>query len=87
MASVYAAQSDITAANADEKLTALADQSGAKGADTAACAAKPETVGRVQRSVALGASLEVTGTPTLFINGRKISNVAGLALRGAERSD
>ena len=76
--SVYGAQSDITAASADEKLTALAEQAGAKGADTAACAAKPETVGRVQRSVALGAALEVTGTPTLFINGRKISNVAGL---------
>lgn len=78
VASVYAAQNEITAATADEKLTALAEQSGAKGADTAACAAKPETVGRVQRSVALGTALEVTGTPTLFINGRKISNVAGL---------
>ncbi len=76
--SVYAAQSDITAATADEKLTALAEQAGAKGSDTAACAAKPETIARVQRSVALGAALEVTGTPTLFINGRKISNVAGL---------
>ena len=75
---VYDAQKEITAANADEKLTALADQTGVKGADTAACAAKPETVGRVQRSVALGASLEVNGTPTLFINGRKISNVGGL---------
>jgi protein-disulfide isomerase len=32
----------------------------------------------VQGSVALGASLEVNGTPTLFINGRKISNVGGL---------
>jgi protein-disulfide isomerase len=78
VASVYAAQNDITAATADEKLTALAEQAGAKGTDTAACAAKPETVARVQRSVALGTALEVTGTPTLFINGRKISNVAGL---------
>jgi protein-disulfide isomerase len=76
--SVYDAQKDISSANADEKLTALADQAGVKGADAATCAAKPETVGRVQRSVALGASLEVNGTPTLFINGRKISNVGGL---------
>lgn len=76
--SVYDAQKDITVATADEKLTALADQAGVKGADTAVCAAKPETTGRVQRSVALGASLEVNGTPTLFINGRKISNVGGL---------
>lgn len=76
--SVYQAQAEITAANADEKLTAFADQAGAKGSDVAACAAKPETAGRVQRSLALGVSLDVTGTPTLFINGRKISNVTAL---------
>src|SRR6266446_9816707 len=76
--SVYDAQKDITASNADEKLTALAEQSGAKGPATAACAAKSETATRVQQSVALGAALEVTGTPTLFVNGRKISNVSGL---------
>src|SRR5579862_6758997 len=78
VASVYAAQSDITASNADEKLTALADQAGVKGAEISACAAKPETATRVQHSLALGASLDVTGTPTLFVNGRKISNVGGL---------
>ena len=78
VASVYDAQKDITASNADEKLTALAEQAGAKGADTASCAAKPETATRVQQSIALGAALEVTGTPTLFVNGRKISNVSGL---------
>ena len=78
VASVYDAQKDISASNTDEKLTALAEQAGAKGSDTAACAAKPETVGRVQHSVALGTALEVTGTPTLFVNGRKISNVSGL---------
>src|ERR1700693_2704510 len=78
VASVYDAQNDITASNADEKLTAIAEQAGAKGPDTAACAAKPDTVARVQHSVALGTALEVTGTPTLFVNGRKISNVGGL---------
>ena len=76
--SVYDAQSDILASNADEKLTAMADKSGAKGSDIAACAAKPETTSRVEHSVALGKSVDVTGTPTLFINGRKIANVAAL---------
>ncbi len=76
--SVYDAQKEITATNADEKFTALAEQAGVKGSDIAACAAKPDTAGRVQHSLALGASLEVTSTPTLFINGRKISNVSGL---------
>jgi protein-disulfide isomerase len=77
-ASVYDSQKDITAANADEKLTALADKAGVKGPDTAACAAKPETMTRVQNSIALGTALEVTGTPTLFVNGRKIGNVSTL---------
>jgi len=32
----------------------------------------------VQHSIALGASVDVSSTPTLFINGRKISNVSGV---------
>lgn len=70
--SVYAAQNDITAANADEKLTGIADQAGVKGANAAACAAKPDTTTRVERSVAVGKSVNVNSTPTLFINGREI---------------
>jgi protein-disulfide isomerase len=70
----YETQSDITAENADEKLTALADGAGVKGADIAACAAKPETKAHVDASLALGKSVDVTGTPTLYINGRKIGS-------------
>jgi protein-disulfide isomerase len=70
--SVYAAQNDITADNADQKLTDLADQAGVKGQDITACAATPETEARVQESVKLGQSLEVNSTPTLFINGRPV---------------
>jgi len=73
--SVYSSQSDITAANADEKLTGLADSAGVKGADVAACAAKPETISHVEKSVALGKELNVDSTPTFFINGRKIPAV------------
>jgi protein-disulfide isomerase len=69
---IFAAQSEITAGNADEKLSGLADQAGVKGADMAACAAKPETIARVEQSVALGKTMDVTATPTMFINGRKI---------------
>lgn len=74
---VYNAQADITTANADEKLTALADQSGVKGSDIAECAAKPETTTRVQHSLDLGKALGVTGTPTAFINGRQM-NIGGM---------
>ncbi len=74
----FEAQTGITPENADAKLTALADQAGVKGTEIAACAAKPETAGRVQRSISLGQSVEITSTPTLFVNGRKISNVNGV---------
>jgi protein-disulfide isomerase len=70
--SVYESQDQITADNADQKLTELADKAGVKGTDIAACAAKPETQSRVEASVNLGKSLNVTGTPTLFINGRPV---------------
>ena len=70
--SVYDAQSTITAATADAKLTALADQAGVKGSEMAACAAKPETTTRIQRSETLGKELGVNATPTMFINGRDV---------------
>lgn len=70
----YETQQDITAENVDEKLTAIADGAGVKGADIAACAAKPETKAHVDTSIALGKSVDVTGTPTLYINGRKIGS-------------
>src|SRR6202158_1431960 len=74
IAKTYETQADITAENADEKLTALADAAGLKGADIAACAAKPETKAHVDTSMALGKAVDVNSTPTLFINGRKIGS-------------
>lgn len=85
VAKTYEAQSDITAENADEKLTALADASGVKGADIAGCATTPVTKAHIDASVALGKAVNVTGTPTLFINGRVIGNVSQVpaeALKG-----
>jgi len=69
---VFAVQEQITADNADEKLTGIADSSGAKGTDIAACAVKPETQARVEASVSLGKALGVNSTPTLFVNGRPV---------------
>ncbi len=85
IAKTYETQSDITAENADQKLTALADGAGVKGADIAACASQPATKARVDASIALGKSVNVNGTPTLFINGRTIGNVSQVpaeALKG-----
>ena len=78
VAKTYEAQSDITAANADEKLTAIADGAGVKGADIAACASTPVTKAHVDASLALGKAVNVTGTPTLYINGRSIGNIANV---------
>ncbi|MFZ1010124.1 MAG: DsbA family protein [Candidatus Sulfotelmatobacter sp.] len=85
VAKTYETQADITAENADEKLTALADGAGVKGADIAACATTPVTKAHVDASLALGKAVNVTGTPTLFINGRTIGNVGQVpadALKG-----
>jgi len=44
----------------------------------ATCAAKPETRARIEKSVALGQEVGVTGTPTVYVNGRRIGNVVGV---------
>jgi protein-disulfide isomerase len=70
----YETQAEITAENADEKLTALAEGAGVKGSEVAACATQPDTKARIDASIALGKKVDVSGTPTLFINGRKIGS-------------
>jgi len=65
-------QANITEANAEEKLKAIATASGANADQIAACAAKPDTKARIEASAALAKSVDVTGTPTLFINGQSV---------------
>jgi protein-disulfide isomerase len=72
VANTYEKQAEITADNADAKLTALADGAGVKGSEIAACVTQPETKSRIDASIALGKKVDVSGTPTLYINGRKI---------------
>ena len=72
IASVYEAQAEITAENADQKLTELADKAGVKGPAVAACSTQNDTQARVEASISLGKSLDVNSTPTLFINGRPV---------------
>ncbi|MGA2001333.1 MAG: DsbA family protein [Terriglobales bacterium] len=83
---VYGAQEQITAdtnnsedagKKAEAKLQELA-AAGVDGKKVAACAHQPATAERVKQSVALGKELEITGTPTLFIGGRRISNLGQL---------
>jgi protein-disulfide isomerase len=69
-------QSNITESNVDEKLQGIATAAGVKGDEIAACVAKPDTKARVEASMALGKSVDVNATPTLFINGRAVSPAA-----------
>jgi len=64
--------------NADEKLKAIATASGANGDEIAACAVKPDTKAKIEASIALGKSVGVTSTPTLFINGRNFPGAASV---------
>jgi protein-disulfide isomerase len=73
-------QANISEANADEKLKAIATASGANGGAVAACAAKPDTKAKVEASIALGKSVGVNSTPTLFINGRNLPGAAPVDL-------
>ncbi len=57
------------------RLKELAEQSGAGANKVAGCLADPATVKRIEDSMKLGKEMEVNSTPTLFVNGRKISNV------------
>jgi protein-disulfide isomerase len=66
-------QNNITEANADEKLKAIATASGVKADEIAACAGRADTKIRVEASLDLGKSVGVTGTPALFINGRSMA--------------
>jgi protein-disulfide isomerase len=75
--SVYDAQESITSANADAKLTELATAAGANGQQVATCSSSAPIKSKIDQSLALGKEVGVTGTPTLFLNGRKIQNVSG----------
>jgi|SRR5579863_1394986 len=72
IATVYEHQSEVNEQNVDTMLKGYVKDSGGNPDTIAACAAKPETEKRVQQSIDLGQKLDVTSTPTFFINGRRL---------------
>jgi protein-disulfide isomerase len=72
---VFNEQDQITEQNAPDKLNEIAKAAGADPNATASCAASPQAKTNVIQSYELGVANGVTGTPTLFINGRKIANI------------
>ncbi len=73
--SVYDDQGQITADNAPQRLRDLAAAAGVRPDAVAACAVKPATFVQINASLELGKSLGVSGTPTLFVNGRKMTTL------------
>jgi len=69
---VFENQGSIALATADDKLKEYATASGLDGEKIVACAASPATDDRVNKSIKLGQLLDVSATPSIFINGRLI---------------
>jgi len=69
---IYDAQDTITPENAWDKLLEIATQSGLKPDDYKSCIGNPETANQVKSTIEEGHSVDVTATPTTFINNRRI---------------
>lgn len=76
--SIFENQGGIALATADDKLKELAVAAGYDALEISRCAASPETDARVQKSLALGESLNINQTPTVFINGRAVLGMANI---------
>ncbi len=75
VASVYEAQPDITEATAVARFDQLATQAGADISAITTCTKNPEVAAKIQRSIDLGRAVGVGGTPTVYVNGRRIASV------------
>lgn len=82
---VFEHQEEINETNADEKLKIFANQLGADPQKTATCIADPKTAERIDASYKLGEELGVSGTPTVFINGRRVSGFANVEYEVVKR--
>ena len=71
IATVYEHQSEVNEQNVEQMLKGYVKDAGGNPDEIAACAAKPETEKRVRASMKLAENLDVTSTPTFFINGRR----------------
>jgi protein-disulfide isomerase len=67
---IFDNQDQITPDNAYNKLVGFASQLGLNSQNVHACVSSPETKKQVDADIALGNQLNVSETPTLFVNGR-----------------
>jgi protein-disulfide isomerase len=78
VSSIYDRQAEINEANAEQKLLAYAVAAGADSNALRACVSRPEAEQRVNASMDLGRSLGVSATPTVYINGRKVTQLGAI---------
>jgi protein-disulfide isomerase len=77
---IFSNQHDLTAANINDKLLAVADsQSGLNHDAFHECIDQALTMGPISKDVELGKRFDVHATPTVFINGTKIEGVRDAA--------
>ncbi|HET9838914.1 MAG TPA: thioredoxin domain-containing protein [Candidatus Angelobacter sp.] len=76
--SIFESQGGIAMATVDDKLKELATAAGYDGQKISTCAASPEAEARVKKSLDLGQTLNVSQTPTVFINGRAVLGLGGI---------
>jgi len=70
---IYDNQDLISAASAWDKMMDFAGRAGLNTDTFKSCMASPQAAGEVDASLANGQLLEVRATPTVFVNGRRIS--------------
>jgi protein-disulfide isomerase len=75
---IFENQGGIALATADDKLKELATANGYDAQKISTCAASQETEARIKKSQDLGATLDVNETPTVFVNGRRVSGLANI---------
>lgn len=79
---IFTHQHELTIENMTAKLSEQA--SAVEGFDPArfkACIANKETAAKIDQDVAFGNEMKVTGTPTLFINGQRVSGYRAEQIR------
>jgi protein-disulfide isomerase len=69
---IYDAQDVISPSNVWDKMQDLATQQSLNADAYKACAINPETAAQINSTIAEGHQVAVTGTPTTFINGRRV---------------
>ena len=69
---IFDAQDLITPSNVWDKMSDFANQIGLNAETFRACMANPDTAQEVEKPTTEGHELNITGTPTIFVNGRRI---------------